>query len=208
MSLSTYSALKTAITDHANDTSITSAVAADLITLCEADLNRRIKTRRKVVRAEATISAEFTDLPTDFDTAIALSIESTDPEINVTFIDPAKAVELKSSTYTSPGRPVHFSIVGDELESIPVPDGSYTGELTYKQKIPALSDGETTNWVLTNHPDAYFYGSLIHAAPYLIDDPRLPVWNQAYERAMAGIDREDSVSAFAGRLNARAKSFG
>lgn len=207
MSLNTYANLQTAITAHADDERV-SDVVTDLITLAEADLNRRIKSRRKYIRSQEEIDEEFWELPTDFDSAVAMKITSTDPDTRLTFVDPEKAVELKSTTYTASGTPVHYSVVGDELELIPAPDSQVTVHMTYRQKIPALSDDQTTNWVLDDHPDAYLYGALLHAAPYLIDDPRLTVWSQLYERAIAGIEKEDAVSAFAGRLNARAKSFG
>lgn len=208
--LDTYANLKTAIAAwlwRPNDTDLTAQVP-DFIALAEAEMNRRIKTRRKTIRAEATISAEFIDLPSDYDSPISFVIESTDPVTRLTYIDPDKATELKSTTYTSAGVPVYYSIVGDEFEIIPAPDGSYTGELTYRQKITALSDSNTTNWVLTGHPDLYLYGALKHAAPWLQDDERIAVWGTFFEAAIQSLEREDSLANYGGKLNARARSFG
>lgn len=201
MSLDTFANLKSAIADWLNRTDLTSSIP-DFITLAEAEMNRRIKTRRKYIRAEAALAAEFVDLPSDFDSAVSLVIESTDPTRRLTYIDPDKAVELKASTYTASGVPVHYSIVGDELQIIPTPDSSYTGELTYRQKIPALSDSNTSNWVLVSHSDIYLYGALIHAAPFLRDDERVAVWGALHERALASLEREDALANFGGKLNA------
>lgn len=203
MSLNSYTNLKTAITTFANTTKITDAVAADFIALAEAEMDRRIKTRRKYIRSEATVTDEFTPLPDAFDSPISIVIESTDPDVNLTYIDPEEALKLRSTVYTSSGVPVHYSIVGDEMQLIPAPDGSYTVEMTYRQKIEALSDDNSSNWVLEDHPDAYLYGSLIHAGPWLIDDPRLPAWGELFERAINGINAEDQVSNYGGKLNRR-----
>lgn len=45
---------------------------------------------------------------------------------------------------------------------MPVPNTTYTIELIYYLRIPALSDSATSNWMLTDHPDAYLYGTLYH----------------------------------------------
>jgi len=52
-----------------------------------------------------------------------------------------------------------------------------------------LSDQNTTNWLLTKAPDVYLYGALTHAAPFLMDDQRIPVFAQIYlTRTQALID--------------------
>jgi hypothetical protein len=57
-------------------------------------------------------------------------------------------------------------------------------ELLYLAKIPALSDSNTSNWLLSEAPDVYLYGSLVHSAPYLQEDDRLGVWAQLYGAAV------------------------
>lgn len=211
MALDSYDNLKTAIAAwlwRPNDTDLTAQIP-DFILLAEAEMNRRIKSRRKTIRAEASISAEFSDLPSDYDSPISFVIESTDPVTRLTYIDPDEAVRLKSTTYQTSGPPVHYSIVGDEFEIIPAPDSTYTGEMTYRQKIPALSASNSSNWVLVNHPDIYLYGALIHAAPWMKDDPRVATWGALHERAMSSLETDNTLSEFGGKLNARpARSFG
>ena len=45
-------------------------------------------------------------------------------------------------------------------------------EMLYIAQIEALSAGNTSNWLLSSHSGAYLYAALLHAAPYLQDDPR------------------------------------
>lgn len=210
MSLDSYANLKTALAAwlwRPNDADLTTSIP-DMIAMAEAEMNRRIRSRRKAIRSEATITSEFTDLPSDFDAMVSLVNETTDPQRRLTYIDPEKAAELKNTTYTASGQPVYFSIVGDELQVIPSPDSSYSLEMTYRQKIPALSDSNTSNWVLVDHPDIYLYGSLVHAAPFLQDDDRVAVWGTLHERALASLETQDAFSQYPGKLNARFRSLG
>ena len=62
--------------------------------------------------------------------------------------------------------------------------------------VTALSSINSTNWLLTAHPDAYLYGALLEAAPYLLDDSRLAMWATALEKVLAEIRHPDSGSNF------------
>ena len=42
-----------------------------------------------------------------------------------------------------------------------------------------------TNWLLVRHPDIYFYGALLHSAPYFDDDQRIATWERFYGAAVS-----------------------
>ena len=88
----------------------------------------------------------------------------------------------------------------DNLEFAPAPDGDYTVEIVYYQKIPALSATATNgvNWLLTDHPDAYLYGSLMHSAPYLQADERVGLWAGKYQQVIQQITSSDEKAKFSG----------
>lgn len=65
------------------------------------------------------------------------------------------------------------------------------------KSVTSLSDSNTTNWLLTAHPDAYLYGALLEAAPYLLDDSRLAMWATALEKVLGEIRHPDSSSTLA-----------
>ena len=65
MALGTYAQLKTSIADWLNRSDLTSAIA-DFITLAEAEFNRTVRVRQMIVRANATLDSEYTQLPSDF----------------------------------------------------------------------------------------------------------------------------------------------
>lgn len=64
------------------------------------------------------------------------------------------------------------------------------------KSVTSLSVSNTSNWLLTAHPDAYLYGALLEAAPYLLDDSRLSMWAAALEKVLAEIRHPDSGSNF------------
>lgn len=58
--------------------------------------------------------------------------------------------------------------------------------------VTSLSVSNTTNWLLTNHPDVYLYGTLLEAQPYLMDDARIATWAQIFDRVVAEVRRPNS----------------
>jgi hypothetical protein len=109
----------------------------------------------------------------------------------------------------SSGKPLYFSIVGSQFRLLPIPDGEYQAQLVYYAKLAKLSNANTTNWLLTQAPDVYLYGSLLQAAPYLQDDARIPVWSELYQ---SGLDQlqiaDDRGSTSGGAILTRARTFG
>ncbi|HUU42163.1 MAG TPA: hypothetical protein VMX57_00200 [Planctomycetota bacterium] len=57
------------------------------------------------------------------------------------------------------------------------PDGATTA-------VTALSDANTTNWLLTLAPDIYLYATLVEAGPYLVEDTRVPAWEAALQQRL------------------------
>jgi len=113
-------------------------------------------------------------------------------------ISQAEMLDRKYHNLNTSGQPAYYAITAGEIEVYPVPDGTYTAELYYMANLPALSDSNTSNWLLQYYPDAYLYGSLIHSAPYLKDDSRLQIWAALYQSAIDGINAESEKSKFGG----------
>ena len=84
----------------------------------------------------------------------------------------------------------------------PIPDDTYSIELSYCQRIPALSDTNPTNWLLNLYPDAYLYAALCEAQPYMIGDARLPVFEQRYQVAVQNINAIDWYTGSTMRVRA------
>jgi hypothetical protein len=65
MALSTYAELKSSVADWLNRSDLTTAIP-DFISLAEAQMERKLRTRQMISRASATISTEYSALPDDF----------------------------------------------------------------------------------------------------------------------------------------------
>jgi hypothetical protein len=161
-----------------------------------------------IVRATAAIDTEYSAVPADFLETKSIKL-NTNPVTALAF-ESIDAMDLmKSTMYLSPGKPQYFSIVGGQIRVLPVPDNSYTAELTYYAKLTKLSSTVASNWLLASSPDVYLYGSLMQASPYLKDDARIPVWSSMYTSALEAIQVADDRGATSGgAIMMRARTFG
>lgn len=57
-----------------------------------------------------------------------------------------------------------FIIEGETIRLVNQPEGSFSYALYYAPKLTALSDANTTNWLLDNGYDLYFYASVLEGA--------------------------------------------
>lgn len=193
MALATYTDLQATVAGFLDRTDLTARIP-DFILLAEAQMNRRLRVRQMVTRAEASISAEFTDQPTDLLQPITLSLEISESDVRfLEYLSPERMLAEKSKiSAVAAGEPQYWTIVGGCIQVLPQPSATYTGELTYYAKIPALASN-STNWLLTLAPDAYLYGSLVQAAPYLMEDERVVTWGQMYINSVEELNRSNRV---------------
>lgn len=196
MAITTYAELQSTITDFLNRDDLT-AVAPTFISMAEANLSRDIRHWRQEKRSTAEIDTQYSAIPADFLEAVRFYITSGDTR-PLELISQAEMLDRKYRNLNTSGQPAYYAITAGEIEVYPVPDGTYTAELYYMANLPALSDSNTSNWLLEYYPDAYLYGSLIHSAPYLKDDARLQIWAALYQSAIDGINAESEKSKFGG----------
>lgn len=208
MAITSYSTLQTTVGDWLNRSDLTTVIP-DFITLAEAQFNRTLRHRKMVERATATLDTEYSAMPADWLESIRYQI-NTNPITVMEFVSPDQAAQLKGA-YSTSGKPIFYSQIGQQFQVIPAPDSgsAYTGELTYYAKIPALSAGNTSNWLLVDSPDIYLYGALLQSAPYLQDDQRLNIWAAIYQRLIEDLKVSDERSRMAtSSLRMRARSLG
>lgn len=193
MALANYFDLQSAAADWINRADLT-AVIPTFITLAEAKFNRELRLRDMLVRAEATTSNEFVAVPADFleNYSLELNMAQIGPQASLAFIGPLEAKVLKANKIVGLVR--YYTIIDGAFELLPAPSGDTDVVLTYYQKIPALSDTQTTNWLLTKSPDLYLYSTLLEAAPYLRDDDRMAMWGQARGQVLAAMQLESERS--------------
>ena len=196
MPITTYAELKTNIAEFLNRDDLAS-ISSTFISLAEDDLNLRLRHWRQEKRSTAEIDTQYSAIPADMLEVIRFYITSGDTR-PLELISQAEMLDRKFRNLNTSGQPAYYAVTAGELEVYPVPDGTYTSELYYFGKTDALSDSNTSNWILEHYPDAYLYGSLIHSAPYLKDDARIQVWAALYQSAIDSINQASEKAKFGG----------
>lgn len=194
MAIGTFAELQTAVASWLHRTDLTARVP-EFITLAETRLNGDVKARPMETRTTltTTASSRFVTLPTDMLDMRRLTL-MTAPSDPLEYKSPDQLID-DSRYLDSIGRPTSFTIVGTQIELAPTPDSAYSLELVYRQRIPALSDSATTNWLLTANPNVYLYGALLAAAPWTQDEARMPIYERLYQE---GVDALNSVDWYSG----------
>ncbi|MGB2167215.1 MAG: phage adaptor protein [Candidatus Puniceispirillales bacterium] len=160
------------------------------IRLTESYFNRDLRHHRMLAKTTLTATAgdAYVDMPADFAQVESLTVVSG----TRTVLEPTTNVSIESLfSDGATGVPTHFAVVGTQFRLARIPDSAYSLELIYYQEIPALSDSQTTNWLLTRFPDAYLFGSLLQAEPYLQNDARLQTWGLMFEAVMRGLEEDN-----------------
>ena len=201
MALTTFAGLKSSIADWLNRSDLTTQIP-DFIALAEADFNAKLRIRQMEQIDTITIDAESVSVPTGFISVRSLYILLSSNKYVLEYITPHNMFEVKAGS--TAGRPRVYTIESDnETESLrfgPSPDTSYTGYLSYYKSFGALSDSNTTNYILNKHPGIYLYGSLYHAANFLggIDPNQVQQWLQMYISAMERCENNDKQDSYGG----------
>lgn len=194
MSVSTFAELKTNIADFLNRDDLTSAIPT-FIALAEAQINRDLRHWKMKARTTFTIDQEYEDLPSDWLETVSFNAGNKYP---LKLASRETIADKRMSSEDTAGTPQYYAHVADKFEFYPTPDDTYTGDLLYYQRVPALSDSNTSNWLLTDSPDIYLYGSLIHTAPYLQEDGRAATWAQLYGAAVQKLNLSSDTGVMSG----------
>lgn len=192
-----YSALKTTVASYLARSDLT-AMIPDFIRLAELRLQRDLRIRQMltVAQASTTGGTSTVGVPTDF-------LEMRDIHI---VANPVRTLsyEAPNSFYRNTrsaesGIPNSYTVLADDMQFAPIPDGTYVLQMLYYAKPPVLSDTNPSNVFLANTPDALLYGALGEAEPYLMNDARLQIWAALYDRAVNSISTSDQASEYSGQ---------
>ena len=219
-----YQSLCTQIADVLNRQDLTSSIP-NFVSLANARISRdmaRINHPGSITRATIFATSSYADLPTDFMAIYQLLL--TDTNLVLSYITPDQQMEVMASGWGPPDSPfpptapyqgqttgpTYFTIIGNQIRLMPPQKASdpLQMDLLYYRTMPPLNTTSTTNWALTKYPDLFMYGALVHSAPYLKADDRIPVWEGAYQKILSDIEVEASrATRPQTKLNAARKSF-
>jgi hypothetical protein len=199
MALSNYSDLQETALDvigRTGDTSLT-AYAPVAIALVEAKLNRNLRVSEMEDTATLTGTGGDYALPSDFAAWRQVRIASYGP---LEYVTPDWASDAYPTN--EGGVSQFFTVKGSTLTTYPASSSDII--LDYYQKIPALSDSNTTNWLLSSHPDVYLFLTLSELNTYTKDPEAALLWNQRGMTAVEEVRTADRIKRYS-RVTARVK---
>ena len=202
MALTTYTELKSSIANWLNRDDLTTEIAGDFIALAESDFNAKLRIRQMEQVDTITINAETVTVPTGFIGVRSFYILSGSTKYHLSYITPANLISIKGGSTS--GLPRTYTIESDNgIESFrfaPSPDTTYTGYLQYYKNFTALSDSNTSNYILANHPAIYLYGSLYHASNFIggMDHNQTQQWLGMYSAALERCENNDRQDSYGG----------
>lgn len=168
------------------------------IRFAEAEFNRVIRVPDMEATANVTVTSGSGSLPADclsVKTARIAGVSKLD------YISTDEFDELSSSVNQPTGNPDSYSEWGSSLHILP--SGDATVAIRYFQTIPALTASNTTNWLMTRHPDLYLYAALVQAEAFGWNDERIELWRSAVEQTIAQINADGQRNKYGGLIAAR-----
>lgn len=182
MALTTYAELQAAIASWLARDDLT-AYIPDFITLFEAAACRRLKVRLQETTTTLTPSSGVATIPDDYLGHRRVTWTGT-PNTELRYVTPPVYATYLN---TGNGNPTVFTIEGSNLRVAPSSDTALT--VTYNQRLSAVSG--TLNWLFTNHPDAYLFGSLCEANAFNKDVDPAGLWKARRDEVFDEIAKLD-----------------
>jgi len=194
MALSNYGELKTAIADFLNRDDLTSVIPT-FIALAESQIARDLRHWRQEVRVTTSLNERFENLPSDWLQTKNMYLSD---GASIEYASVAEIARQRVVAEDQAGKPRLYTINSGQFEFYPQPDEPYDLTMIYIARIPAMSADTDANWLMTNYPDVYLYGSLTQSAPYLAEDQRVAVWAQLYSAAVANLNKDSDMASYSG----------
>lgn len=192
MSFTTYANLQTEIAEYAQRNNSTTFVAKipTFITLAEADIFRKLHSYKTESVENLTITADTATVALPARCREIKAVKLTGTYAREIKVAPLAALTQKYAGSTGGGTPCEYALQGSNIVLFPTPTASGTLAVTCIIAPEALSNSNTSNTILSNYPDLYFYGALVHAFRYMRNQERMVESQQAFELALREANKE------------------
>lgn len=191
MTITLFSELKTAALDWSERSDLSSK-ASDFVMLCDRRIRKGLaalssRPRETEVTTDLTPASGVCTLPTDY-MAMKRVQARTSPARRLTYQTQDWLDEAFPDGAT--GLPAFYTVVGSTagtstLRMYPLTDSDI--RITYYAYPAALSDDNTSNWLLAKYPDVYLYGTLVELEIYAGNDAGAQKWLGFFQGAMQGL---------------------
>ena len=186
MTIQTYADLQSAIAGWIARADLAANIP-DFIALFESVANRRLRLRQQEATAALTPSSGVATLPADYLAWRRVTWTGQCPR-ELEYVHPSYLHALYPTLPA--GAPRLFTIEGGNLTLAPSDNTALTFD--YFQKIPPLSNANTSNWLLAAAPDLYLFGALAEAHGFVKDTESLALWKSRRDELLDELDRLDA----------------
>ena len=190
--ISNYTDLRSEIVNWLFDRSDIQSKTPQFIELAENVFNhgntnfKPLRVREMEAEDQLTLTDSKADLPADYLGWRSASVGKS-PIYELEFVTPTWA--NKNYPWRGAGYPQFFTVSENQIEVIfPTTSTLY---LKYYQRIPALNDTDTTNWLLQKYPNAYLFAAASFGAGYLGDRERQAELTEMALGALQGLHTDD-----------------
>jgi len=196
MAISNYTELKTAVANWLDRDDLTERIP-EFIALAEARFNRVLRLRSMETKETASTVAGQRNLalPTSYIQMRNFQV-NTSPLTTLSYVTPEIYDRVWGGSTT--GTPKFYTILANEVSFGPIPASVQEVEMLFYKKFDNLSVTTTTNWLITNAPDIYLYGTMLEAEPFIMNDERVPLWAQALQQAVSDLQEQDNKDRHSG----------
>lgn len=177
-----YASLQAEVISESHRTDLAAKIP-DFIQRAEREMVRQLPLRLLEKTATGTSTGTIA-LPADFDSVVQLVLNANGREYPMDYTSPNGV-----SSYVS-GSPNRYTMLDSVLKFIAPTGGDYT--LHYTSKLVPLSDADTTNFLLAEHPDAYLYGTLVQLHMFTRDDAEVGKYAPLFNVVMSQIASQDA----------------
>lgn len=193
MAITTYAELKTALGAWLDRSDLTDYLG-DFITFAEGHINASLRHRKMVAVSDLTPASNVCTLPDDYLHYVRV-VELASIRRELQHIAATAADQLYPSRPA--GLACHFMIVGEELTALPLSANDV--ELTYFQKVPALSSANTSNWLLEDRPELYLRTAQLAAMEFIseIGTPRYQACAVMAQKIIDDMNAESERAVYA-----------
>jgi hypothetical protein len=199
MALESYSELQEEIIGNSNRSDLAASIPT-FIRLAEADMKRRLKLVELEGTESISVAGGVGSLPADYAMPLSVYWDAAE-DAPLRFLDDAQ-FNVKRSLLLD-GSPVYYTITGTTVRVLPADTGTLV--LNYVARLSPLSDESDTNTILTNYPDAYYYGALAHLYHYARNWEAKAANREEFERAIDQIIRDADERKYPSPLSMRAQ---
>jgi len=196
--MTTYAQLQSDVAAWLDRDDLTTRIPS-FIVLAEQEVNRRLRVLEMEELSSTPLStvSQYYDLPPRFIEARNIYTDKTAIK-KLGYVTPEQMVLTTPDSSSSPS-PKQYTITDGKIKlDVIMADSNNNLFIAYFKAFEALSETNTTNWLLTNAYALLLYGSVLAAELFLYNDERLPLIKVSFDQIILELNDQAWNARYSG----------